>query len=186
VHPRFAYAPIFPKFCRAREDDPPQSVEWEFSNIEVAPAICGRDGQARAEAWSRSLKARSDENFESAPQMDESLTKSLDLRRIILGVDGELSRRRRAWIVNGEIGQSTDGLGTWLNFAAMGLELMPFGRAPAGRAMTASWGRGCQGGAHNPAIYRNTIAGSPPGEQIFIYLKKIRFASQKLNFSKKI
>ena len=44
MHPRFAYAPIFPKFCRAREDDPPQSVQWEFSNIEVAPAICGRDG----------------------------------------------------------------------------------------------------------------------------------------------
>jgi hypothetical protein len=32
------------------------------------------------------------------------------------------------------------------------------------------------------ALYRNTIAGSP-GERIFIYFEKIRFASQKLNFS---
>jgi hypothetical protein len=31
--------------------------------------------------------------------------------------------------------------------------------------------------------YRNTIAGSPPGERIFIVFEKIRFASQKLNFS---
>jgi hypothetical protein len=31
--------------------------------------------------------------------------------------------------------------------------------------------------------YCNTIANSPPGEQIFIFLEKIRFASQKLNFS---
>jgi hypothetical protein len=31
--------------------------------------------------------------------------------------------------------------------------------------------------------YRNTIAGSPPSERIFIYFQKIRFASQKLNFS---
>jgi hypothetical protein len=31
--------------------------------------------------------------------------------------------------------------------------------------------------------YRNTIAGSPPGEQILIYFEKIRLASQKLNFS---
>ena len=30
--------------------------------------------------------------------------------------------------------------------------------------------------------YRNSIAGSPHGEQIFIYFEKIRFASQKLNF----
>jgi hypothetical protein len=28
-------------------------------------------------------------------------------------------------------------------------------------------------------MYRNTIAGSPPGERIFIYFEKIRFASQK-------
>jgi hypothetical protein len=32
-------------------------------------------------------------------------------------------------------------------------------------------------------VYRNTIAGSPPGERIFIFFEKIRFASQKLNFS---
>jgi hypothetical protein len=32
-------------------------------------------------------------------------------------------------------------------------------------------------------LYRNTIAGSPPGERIFIFFEKIRFASQKLNFS---
>ena len=31
--------------------------------------------------------------------------------------------------------------------------------------------------------YRNIIACSPPGKRIFIYLKKIKFASQKLNFS---
>jgi hypothetical protein len=31
--------------------------------------------------------------------------------------------------------------------------------------------------------YRNTIASSPPGERIFIFFEKIRFASQKLNFS---
>jgi hypothetical protein len=32
------------------------------------------------------------------------------------------------------------------------------------------------------ALYRNTIAGSPPGKQI-TYFEKIMFASQKLNFS---
>jgi hypothetical protein len=37
----------------------------------------------------------------------------------------------------------------------------------------------------NAITYRNTIAGSPPGERIFIFLEKIRFAFQKLNFSKK-
>jgi hypothetical protein len=31
--------------------------------------------------------------------------------------------------------------------------------------------------------YRNTIAGSPPGERIFIYFEKIRFASQELILS---
>ena len=31
--------------------------------------------------------------------------------------------------------------------------------------------------------YRNTIAGSPPGEWIFIYFRKIRLAFSKLNFS---
>jgi hypothetical protein len=31
--------------------------------------------------------------------------------------------------------------------------------------------------------YRNTIAGSPPGKRIFVFFEKIRFASQKLNFS---
>ena len=31
--------------------------------------------------------------------------------------------------------------------------------------------------------YRNTIAGLPLGEQIFIFFEKIRLASQKLNFS---
>jgi hypothetical protein len=30
--------------------------------------------------------------------------------------------------------------------------------------------------------YRNTIAGSPLGERIFIFFGKMRFASQKLNF----
>jgi hypothetical protein len=34
--------------------------------------------------------------------------------------------------------------------------------------------------------YCNTIAGSPPGERIFIYFEKIRFTSQNLNFSKNI
>jgi hypothetical protein len=32
-------------------------------------------------------------------------------------------------------------------------------------------------------LYRNTIAGSPPGKRIFMYFEKKRFASQKLNFS---
>ena len=31
-------------------------------------------------------------------------------------------------------------------------------------------------------MYRNTIAGSSPGERIFIYFEKIRFASQKTKF----
>jgi hypothetical protein len=31
--------------------------------------------------------------------------------------------------------------------------------------------------------YCNTIAGSPPGERRFFFFGKIRFASQKLNFS---
>jgi hypothetical protein len=31
--------------------------------------------------------------------------------------------------------------------------------------------------------YRNTIACLPPGEQIFVFFEKIRFAYQKLNFS---
>jgi hypothetical protein len=31
--------------------------------------------------------------------------------------------------------------------------------------------------------YRNTIAGSPPSERIFIYFEKIRFTSQKHKFS---
>ena len=30
--------------------------------------------------------------------------------------------------------------------------------------------------------YRKTIACLPPGEQIYIFFEKIRFASQKLNF----
>jgi hypothetical protein len=37
---------------------------------------------------------------------------------------------------------------------------------------------------HEPSsLYRNTIAGLPPGERIFIFFEKIRFASQKQNFS---
>jgi hypothetical protein len=32
-------------------------------------------------------------------------------------------------------------------------------------------------------VYRNTIAGLPPSEQIFIFFEKIRSASQKPNFS---
>ena len=35
---------------------------------------------------------------------------------------------------------------------------------------------------HWPFEYRNTIAGSPPSERIFIYLGKTRFASQKTEF----
>ena len=31
-------------------------------------------------------------------------------------------------------------------------------------------------------VYRNTIAGSSPGERIFIYFGKIRFASLKTEF----
>jgi hypothetical protein len=38
----------------------------------------------------------------------------------------------------------------------------------------------------NEIIYYNTIAGSPPGKQLFIYFEKRRYTSQKLNFSKKI
>ena len=30
--------------------------------------------------------------------------------------------------------------------------------------------------------YRNTIAGSSPGERIFIYFEKIKLASQKIEF----
>ena len=33
------------------------------------------------------------------------------------------------------------------------------------------------------ALYHNTIAGSPLGERIFHFFEKIRFTSQKLNFS---
>ena len=40
---------------------------------------------------------------------------------------------------------------------------------------------------HSPlfrySYYRNIIAGSPPGKRIYIFFEKIRFASQKLNFS---
>ena len=31
-------------------------------------------------------------------------------------------------------------------------------------------------------VYRNTIASSSPGERIFNYFEKIRFASQKIEF----
>ena len=39
----------------------------------------------------------------------------------------------------------------------------------------------CEGG--NVLLYRNIIASSSPREQILFFFEKIRFASQKLNFS---
>jgi hypothetical protein len=35
-------------------------------------------------------------------------------------------------------------------------------------------------------MYRKTIAVTPLGERIYLFFEKIRFASQKLNFSKTI